>query len=211
MRIYDISLPIYPGMPLWPGDPGVVMERVEKMEDGAEANVTRLSLGAHTGTHVDAPYHFLGGSTPTVDQLSVKMLTGRAYVLHLPDVDLITARVLEQAEIPPRTRRLLFKTRNSNLWEANPLGFQADFVAISPDGAQHLVERGVKLVGVDYLSVAPFTESGPTHTILLKAGVVVVEGLDLSRVSQGRYTLHCLPLKLLDCEGAPARAILIGV
>ena len=211
MRIYDISLPIYAGMPLWPGDPGVVVERVNKMEEGAESNVSRLSLGVHTGTHIDAPYHFLGGSSLRVEQLSLKTLTGRAYVLDLPDVERITASVLEAAEIPPRTRRLLFKTRNSSFWGDKTLGFQEDFVAISPDGAQHLVERGVRLVGIDYLSVAPYKESVATHRILLEGGVVVVEGLDLSRIEQGRYTLHCLPLKIADCEGAPARAILIGV
>jgi arylformamidase len=211
MRIYDISLPISPGLAVWPGDPPIVMDRVEKMEEGAHANVTFLHMSAHTGTHVDAPYHFLGGNALQADRLPLKLLTGRAYVLHLPDIDLITAPILEKAEIPPRTRRLLFKTRNSACW-ANPAHpFQSDFVAISPDGAQHLVERGVKLVGVDYLSVAPFRDSVPTHQILLNAGVVVLEGLDLSEVSQGRYTLHCLPLKLVGCDGAPTRAILIGV
>lgn len=211
MRIYDISLPISPGMAVWPGDPNVVFERVGKMEEGSEANVTHISLSAHTGTHVDAPYHFLGGDSIRVDSLSLKLLSGRAYVLDLPNVDLITRRVLEKSEIPPRTRRLLFKTRNSAYW-ANPTqGFQTDFVGVSLDAAQHLVERGVKLVGVDYLSVAPFQAAGPTHRTLLEAGVVIVEGLDLSGVSQGRYTLHCLPLKLVSCDGAPARAILIGV
>jgi len=168
-------------------------------------------MGAHTGTHVDAPYHFLGGEAPTVEKLPLKILSGRAYVLHLPEVDQITAAVLQTAEIPPRTRRLLFKTRNSQYWVNRTPGFQRDFVAISADGAQYLVDRGVKLVGVDYLSVAPFQDSVPTHEILLKAGVVIVEGLNLADVSQGRYTLHCLPLKLVGADGAPARAILIGV
>jgi arylformamidase len=211
MRIYDVSLPIMPGMPIWPGDPQVDFERVAKIEDGADANVTHIHMSVHTGTHVDAPYHFLGGKALSVDQLSLKMLTGRAYVLHLPEVDLITAAVLEGAYIPPRTRRLLFKTRNSHFWaEASP-GFQTGFVAVNPDAAQLLVDRGVKLVGVDYLSVAPYHESVLTHKILLNAGVVIVEGLDLSKVSQGRYTLYCLPLKLVGSDGAPARAILIGV
>jgi len=211
MRIYDISLPISPGMAVWPGDPPVVLERVGKMEEGAESNITHLSMSAHTGTHIDAPYHFLGGNAMVVDRLPLKLLTGRAYVLHLPDVDLITAGILEKAEIPPRTRRLLFKTRNSAHWADLSKEFQTDFVAVSADGAQHLVERGVKLVGVDYLSVAPYHDSVPTHQILLKAGVVILEGLDLSAVSQGRYTLHCLPLKLAGSDGAPTRAVLIGV
>ena len=145
------------------------------------------------------------------ENLSLKILSGRAYVLHLPDCDLITGKILENAEIPPRTRRLIFKTRNSNYWSQPTDGFQMDFVALSSDGAQWLVNRGVKLVGIDYLSIAPYDLGRPTHEILLKAGMIVIEGLDLSEVSQGRYTLHCLPLKLAGSDGAPARAILTGV
>ncbi|HLA96873.1 MAG TPA: cyclase family protein [Anaerolineales bacterium] len=211
MRIYDISLTISPDLPVWPGDPRVVLQRVSKIEEGAEANVTHLELSAHVGTHVDAPYHFLGGNAPSVERLPLRDLTGRVYLLHLPDVDLITAEVLEKAEIPTRTRRILFKTRNSDYWAKNLPDFQPDFVGLSADGAQFLVDRGFKLVGVDYLSIAPFTATAPTHRILLAAGVIILEGLDLSAVSQGRYTLHCLPLKLAGADGAPARAILVGV
>ena len=210
MRIYDISLTISPDLPIWPGDPAVTLERVSKIEIGDSSNLTRLSMGLHTGTHVDAPYHFVVDGE-TVEHINLKTLTGRVYVLHLPEVDVITAKVLENSEIPPRTRRLIFKTRNSNRWSGIESEFDTKFVAISADGAQYLVDRGVKLVGVDYLSVAPYTDPAPTHEILLKAGVVVVEGLDLSGVSQGRYTLYCLPIKIACAEGAPARAILIGV
>jgi arylformamidase len=211
MHIYDISLTVTPELPTWPGDPPIVVDRFVKMEEGAPNNVTRISMCAHVGTHVDAPYHFLGGNTPTVDELPLKTLTGRVYVLEMLGVNLITAKALEKAEIPPRTRRLIFKTRNTALWSNPAHPFKTDFVAISPDGAQFLVERGVKLVGVDYLSVAPYTDPIPTHQILLKAGVVVIEGLNLSQVSQGRYSLYCLPMKLAGSDGAPARAILIGV
>lgn len=212
MRTYDISLTISTELPVWPGDPAVEMERVAKMEEGSRYNLTHLKMSAHAGTHVDAPFHFLGGNSLTIDKLPLSQLTGRAYVQHLPDdVKLITAAILQRADIPPRTRRLLFKTRNSTLW-AQPDGkFHTDFTALSPDAAQYLVERGIKLVGVDYLSVAPFQEGAATHEILLKAGVVIVEGLNLSEVSQGRYTLYCLPLKLAGSDGAPARAILVGV
>jgi arylformamidase len=210
MRTYDISLTISADLPTWPGDPPVLLERVDKMEAGANNNVSRVEMGVHTGTHVDAPFHFLPEGK-TVEQLNMNLLTGRAYVLHLPEVDYITAEVLENAQIPPRTRRVLFKTRNSDYWARQEAGFQTDFVAITPEGAEFLVKRGVKLVGVDYLSVAPYKQSTPTHRILLKAGVVIVEGLDLSEVSQGRYTLFCLPLKLAGSDGAPARAILVGV
>lgn len=210
MRIYDISLTISPSLPVWPGDPNVLLERVAKIEEGANANVSRITMGVHTGTHIDAPFHFLQDGK-TVESLPINLLTGRAYVLHLPEVDVITAAVLESAQIPPRTRRVLFKTRNSDLWARQVAGFQSDFVGLSADGAEYLVNRGVRLVGVDYLSVAPYKKSRPTHEVLLKAGVVIVEGLDLSTVSQGRYTLFCLPLKLAGSDGAPARAILVGV
>ncbi len=210
MRTYDITLTISPTLPTWPDDPGIKIERVEKIEDGSNANVSRMDMGVHTGTHVDAPYHFLQDGT-TVDKLNLSLLTGRAYVLHLPEVEVITAAVLEEAQIPPRTRRVLFKTSNSDLWVNEESDFQTDFVGLTEDGAEYLVKRGVKLVGVDYLSIAPFKKSRPTHERLLEAGVVIVEGLDLSEVSQGRYTLYCLPMKLANSDGAPARAILIGV
>jgi arylformamidase len=210
MRTYDITLTISPDLPTWPGDPGIEIERVEKIEEGSNANVTRLDMGVHTGTHVDAPYHFLQDGV-TVDQLNLSLLTGRAYVLNLPDVDVITAAVLEEAQIPPRTRRVLFKTRNSEFWADGETDFQTDFVGLSEDGAEYLVRRGVKLVGMDYLSIAPFKKSRPTHERLLEAGVVVVEGLNLTEVEQGRYTIYCLPLKIANSDGAPARAILIGV
>jgi len=212
MRTYDISLTISPDLPTWPGDPKISLDRFSKMEEGAPCNVTQISACVHVGTHVDAPYHFLGGQAQTVEQIPLNLLTGRAYVLHLPDeVDLITAEVLERAAVPPRTRRLLFKTRNSACWSNSAQGFQKDFVAISADGAQFIVDHGVRLVGVDYLSVAPFAEPERTHEILLQAGVVVIEGLNLAQVSQGRYALYCLPLKIAGADGAPARAILIGV
>lgn len=211
MHIYDITLTISPDLPVWPGDARINLNRTSQIEKGDDFNVTRLEMCVHTGTHIDAPSHILGGDAPTVEELPLKTLTGRAYVLHLPDIDLITADVLMGAEIPPRTRRLLFRTRNSDDWKAGVTEFRSDFVGVSADGAQYLVDRGVKLVGVDYLSVAPFDDVIPTHKILLQGGVIVVEGLNLSQVSQGRYTLHCLPLKLAATEGAPARVILVGV
>ena len=212
MRTYDITLTISPELPVYAGDPPILLDRISKMEEGATCNITKLSMGAHVGTHVDAPYHFLGGKASTVEKLPLNLMIGRAYVLQMPDeIDLITAANLQKTEIPPRTRRLLLKTRNSKLWARKEEKFQSDFVALDPDAAQYLVDRGVKLIGVDYLSVAPFHKGETTHKILLQAGVVILEGLYLAEVSQGRYTLYCLPLKLAGSDGAPARAILIGV
>jgi arylformamidase len=210
MRTYDITLTVSPQSIVWPGDPPVNMKRLSSIASGGSSNVTEISMSCHTGTHVDAPDHFLNNGK-TVENLSIDLLFGRAYVLHLPDVDLITASVLMNADIPPRTRRLLFKTRNSEYWANGGTDFQKDFVGLSVDAAELLVERNVRLVGIDYLSIAPYKLGIPVHTILLNAGVVIVEGLDLSMVSQGRYTLHCLPLKLGGADGAPARAVLVGV
>lgn len=209
MTIYDISLTISPELPTWPGDPKLELEKLESMDEGGHNNVSRISASVHLGTHVDAPYHFLNDGR-TVEQLPLDVLTGPCYVVQLPDgVEEITAEVLARTEIPLPLERILFGTRNSHLWARGESQFQTDFVAITEDGAQWLVERGVKLVGVDYLSVAPYGDSVPTHTVLLQAGVVVVEGLNLSMVMRGFYDLYCLPLKIAGCDGAPARAILV--
>lgn len=209
MTIYDISLTISPTLPTWPGDPTLELELIESMDKGAHDNVTRISSSVHLGTHVDAPHHFLNDGR-TVESLPLDVLTGPCYVTQLPDgVEAITSEVLDRSEITSEMKRVLFGTRNSHLWARGESAFQTDFVAITEDGAEWLVERGVQLVGVDYLSVAPYGDSVPTHTVLLKAGVVVVEGLNLSQVMRGFYDLYCLPLKIVGSDGAPARAILI--
>ena len=209
MKIYDISLTISPDLPVWPGDPLITLELVESMDAGAHANVSHLSTGVHIGTHVDAPHHFLNDKR-TIEQLPLEILTGPCYVTQLPDgVESITAETLDGMSLPGNTTRILFGTSNSRFWSRGEREFREDFVAVMEDGARWLVDHGIRLVGVDYLSVAPFGDSVPTHTILLQAGVVVVEGLDLSAVPRGFYDLYCLPLKLLGAEGAPARAVLI--
>ncbi len=210
MRMYDISVGVSPDIPVWPGDPPVKLERIKSIENGEEANVSYLQTGVHVGTHIDAPVHFVEDGD-SVDAIPLKLLIGRAYVVDLRKADVLDAATLAAARIPPRTRRLLFKTRNSEHWAKGERRFQRDFVAVDASGAEWLVQKGVKLVGVDYLSVAPFNDGVATHRILLEAGVVVVEGLDLARVSKGRFTLYCLPVKLMGSDGAPARAVLVGV
>ena len=210
MHTYDISLPISTQLPVWPGDPPFTRRYVSEIAKGGNSNTSFIEMCAHMGTHVDAPDHFLGNGK-TIEELPLSVLCGRAYVLHLPDIDLITADILRSADIPPRTRRILFKTRNSDLWKIGNQEFQTDFVGLSLDAAEYLVNRSVKLVGIDYLSIAPYKQSRPTHQVLLKAGIVILEGIDLSTVSQGRYSLYCLPLKLVGFDGAPARAMLVGV
>jgi len=209
MTIYDISLTISPTLPTWPGDPGLVLKQIESMDEGANANVTHISAAVHLGTHVDAPRHFVNDGT-TVESLPLDVLTGPCYVVQLPDgVEAITAEVLERMELTFDFKRILFGTSNSHWWAKGETKFQTDFVAITEDGAEWLVKRGVQLVGVDYLSVAPYDDSVPTHVALLKAGVVIVEGLNLSQISRGFYDLYCLPLKIANSDGAPARVILI--
>ena len=210
MPIHDISLTISPDMPIWPGDPAVKLEQVLSIDRGDAANVSHLDFGVHTGTHVDAPHHFMNNHR-TVETLPLDVLTGRCYVLRLDEaVAAITAQVLDAAQLPDGVTRLLFRTRNSAFWAGAVTAFQQDFVAIEPDGAEWLVEHGLQLVGVDYLSVAPFKDGTPTHVILLRAGIVVVEGLDLSQIEPGFYGLYCLPLKIAGSDGAPARAILVS-
>ncbi len=209
MTIFDISLTLSPNLPTWPGDPAIELEQTESMDKGGHVNVTRMNMGVHTGTHVDAPHHFLNDGR-TVEQLSLEVLTGPCYVVQLPaGIEAITSDVLARTEITSEMKRILFGTRNSHLWSSGETKFQTDFVAITEDGAEWLVEHGVQLVGVDYLSVAPYDDSTPTHEVLLKAGVVVIEGLNLSKVMRGFYDLYCLPLKIAGSDGAPARAILI--
>jgi arylformamidase len=211
MTIYDITLTVSPDMPVWPGDPAVSLQRAKKIEEGANANVSHLSLSVHTGTHVDAPFHFLPGGKG-VDQLALDVLIGPVQVVALAEsVDEINAATIQQAGIEPGSERVIFKTRNSHYWADHEQSFQAGFVGISQDGARALVGMGVKLVGIDYLSVAPFKRSRPTHEVLLSAGMIIVEGLDLSLVPPGQYQLYCLPTRLSGADGAPARAILMTV
>ncbi len=208
MMIHDISLPISEALIVWPGDPAIHITQPSHLDKGDKATVSRLDMGAHTGTHVDAPCHFIPGG-PGVDSLDLDTLVGPALVVEAPANGHITADLLKGLAIPSHTPRVLFHTRNSELWSRGERSFSKDFVGITADGAQWLADVGVRLVGVDYLSVAPFGQSGPTHQTLLHAGVIIIEGLNLSQVRAGTYTLVCLPLKLVGIDGSPARAILI--
>jgi len=208
MAIHDISLPISESLVVWPGDPGVRITQPFHLDRGDAATVTRLDMGAHTGTHVDAPAHFIPGGSG-VDALDLDVLVGPALVVHALEVDALSADALDGLQIPPGTERVLFRTRNSDRWECGNLEFVEDFVAITEDGARWLVERGVRLVGIDCLSVGPFNAPAPTHRNLLRADVIPVEGLNLSGVAAGVYQLVCLPLRIVGADGAPARAILM--
>ncbi|PYS89509.1 MAG: cyclase [Acidobacteria bacterium] len=212
MPIFDISVAIAPGeTPVYPGDPGIEIVEWAALARGDAANVSLLRFGAHTATHVDAPAHFIAHA-PTVAAMPLDILIGPAHVIAVAaDVRAIEAEHVA-ALVPDEAPRVLFKTRNSAFWaDAPPREFHTDFTYITHGGARALVERGVRLVGFDYLSVEQFkSETFATHTTLLAQGIVIIEGLDLRAVAPGRYELICLPLKLAGPlgDGAPARAVL---
>lgn len=207
MQIYDVTVPIRSGMPIYEGDPGVEIQPWSALARGDSANVSFLHFGAHTGTHVDAPAHFMEGARK-IEALPLDVLIGPARVVRVPNdlteitTDFISAANLQQVE------RVLFHTRNSDFWSE---GFRKDFTHLQPEAAQALVEMGVKLVGTDYLSIEKF-HSGHhrTHLALLSNNVVIVEGLNLSDVADGEYELICLPLRIAEGagDGAPARVVL---
>ena len=208
MKIHDITVPTHDRMLVWPGDPGPTIEFTRTTAEGQLFNLTRLAMTAHTGTHVDAPFHMITDGV-RLDGVPLDTWVGVADVIDLSGVDRIDAGDLAAAGVPEDSARLLLKTRNSDLWKRGDLQFHRDFVALTEDAARWLVERGIRLVGVDYLSIDAFdTEAFPVHRILLSAGVVAVENLDLSAVVAGRYMMYCLPLRLVGRDGAPARVIL---
>jgi arylformamidase len=209
MRIIDISQKIRPGMVVWPGDPQVEVTQVEKISAGDEVNLTRFSMSAHTGTHVDAPFHFIDGGKK-VDDLKLEDLCGPVQVIHVPsNVEEIDAALVQNAGIEPLTERVLFRTRNSALWANQGGEFTKEYVGITGEAAELLAGMGLKLVGIDYLSVAAGEHIRRTHETLLGAGIILLEGVDLTQVSAGRYMLYCLPLNLAGADGAPARSVLV--
>ena len=191
----------------WPGDPPIVITRTSDLERGDSATVSKLSMGSHTGTHMDAPRHFLRGGKG-LDDMPLDMTVGSARVIAIRDSKVITSDELRRHQIRPG-ERLLFKTRNSTrCWKTDR--FVKDFVSLSPEAARFLAQRRIRMVGVDYLSVGSYRERNgvEVHRTLLGAGIWILEGLNLSRVRPGMHQLLCLPLKILASDGAPARAIL---
>lgn len=209
MKIYDISLPISENTVVWPGDDAPKLTFLSHLDRGDENTLTTMSMSAHTGTHVDAPLHFVKGGS-TVDQLDLNVLIGDALVIEALDADALTAALFDALKIPSNTERLLVKTRNSKEWADGASAFNEQYVAVTADGARWLVDHGVKLIGVDYLSVAEYKDTKTPHDILLGAGVIPLEGCNLSDVPPGNYQLVALPMKLVGRDGAPTRAVLIA-
>ena len=205
MPFFDISLPIREGMIVYEGDPDIAVTSALALERGDPANVSTLRLGSHTGTHMDAPLHFIAGA-PGIDALPLEVLIGPALVAEITADRVIEPRHLEGIPLE-RHPRLLLKTSNSALWDRPT--FAREYVALSLAAARLLIERGVKLIGVDYLSVEAFGAEGhPVHRALLGAGLVILEGLDFRAVTPGEYELYCLPLRIAGGDGAPCRAVL---
>jgi arylformamidase len=198
VEIIDVSVPVRPGMVTYPGDPTVTLQRVASISDGGVCNLSRLDFGVHSGTHVDAPLHFIDGA-PAAESLPLDVLVGPARVLDLTAVGRLDASAFDGVEL---AQRVLLKTRNSELWARD--SFADDFLALTEDGARALIGGGVRLVGIDYLSIG----DEAAHEALLGAGVVAIEGLDLRDVDPGEYELICAPLKLVGSDGAPARVLL---
>jgi len=205
----DISVPLKNGMVTWPGDPELTIERTSNIEKGDKVNLSHLSLGSHTGTHMDAPLHFLQDGEG-LDKIPLTTLIGPARVIAIQDPVSVKPNELIPHQVE-RGERILFKTHNSDQnWATRP--FLENFVFLSTEAAHFLAERKVQIVGVDYLSVGGYKKNGyEVHTALLKASIWIIEGLDLSRVQQGRYELICLPIRIADSDGAPARAILRSI
>lgn len=212
MKIYDITVPISSSMPVWPGDPLVSLNQISAIKNGDHSNVTQIRMSVHTGTHIDSPRHFID-SGKTVDQIPIEKLTGNILVLVIDETEkVISQRVLKQhphRNLLERTTKVLFRTRNSTLWQLHPITFQPDFVGIDTSGAEYLSKLNLELIGIDYLSIAPYGDTLLPHQVLLSKEIVLLEGLDLSGVPGGTYELYCLPLTIMGCEGAPARVILV--
>ena len=215
MKIHDVSVVVRNGIPTWPGDPKFSMSLAGSIAKGGVVNLTRLDMGAHTGTHMDAPFHFYRDGSG-IDELPLEVLLGPCRVFDFTRITShISAATLETCDwkgsdkIGKVVTRVLFKTRNSQHWANNDAEFDKEFLALTGDAAMQLVHRGVRLVGVDYLSVEPYGgKTHPVHDTLLGAGVVIIEALNLSEVAAGDYELIALPLKLKGADGAPARVVL---
>ncbi|MGZ3595196.1 MAG: cyclase family protein [Syntrophales bacterium] len=206
-RWIDISLTLKSNMMHWPGDPPVSIERVREMDKGDTVNLSKITMGAHSGTHVDAPVHFIKGAEG-VDQLLFDSLMGPARVIEIADADTIREEDITDYRIK-KGERILLRTQNSIKKILYRDVFTEDFVYLEKSAAEFLVSRGIKTLGVDYLSVGGYKKNGPdVHRLLLGAGILIIEGLDLSKTPPGLYNMICLPMKILDSDGAPARVIL---
>lgn len=207
-QLIDISMPLNACTPTWPGSPGFSSRSHLSLTAGDVANATLLRLDAHCGTHVDAPRHFVPTGA-TIDEVGLTALIGSASVADVSGSRAIDAATLDACQIPDGTERLLLRTDNASRAGMHDGSFHEDYVALTPDAARWVVRRGIRLVGIDYLSIQRYEDPPDVHEILLGAGVLILEGIDLRPVTPGRWTLICLPLHVTGIEAAPARAVLL--
>lgn len=204
----DISVPIHQGLPVWPDGAMIEIYRIADMDKGSICNVSQLGMTTHMGTHIDAPLHFINGAKPT-SSIPLDRLVGDCYVAEIKGKPFITASDLAMANIPAGTQKLLLKTDNSRLWENYSHSFYEDFCALKNNAAEWIIDFGIHLIGIDYLSIAPFHDPPEiVHRTLLQAEVVILETIDLRFVDPGLYELICLPLKIANVDGNPSRAVL---
>ena len=204
-KLLDVSVPLRHGLPTFPNNPEFELQPLKRIADGGSSNVSRLVLGTHTGTHVDAPKHFIDDG-PGIEGLSLDLLIGRTRVVEIGKRGPIGAEDLAAAGLR-EDLRVLFRTPNSALWNTDV--FHEDYAHLTQAGARYLVDQGVKVVGIDYLSIEQFRKPGaPAHKMLLSNGVVIIEGLNLADAEPGMYEMYCLPLLITGGDGAPARVVL---
>ncbi|CAN5373267.1 cyclase family protein [soil metagenome] len=207
-KIYDVTVTISADTPIYKGDPGVELNSFKAIANGSSANVSQVSFGVHTATHVDAPNHFIDGAK-RVHELDPQKLVGPCRVISVPD-DVLGIEPEHVGDLSG-VERVLFKTHNSDFWATPEDGFRSDFAHLTPATAKLLVDNGVVLVGIDYLSIEKSGSPGhPVHITLLEKEAVILEGVDLREVPAGDYEIICMPLKYDGAtgDGSPARTFL---
>ncbi len=209
MKIYDVSILLSEDMPVFPGDPPLKIDRIAKVSESKTVNISSIAMGSHTGTHIDSPLHFVKDSQG-IDKIPLDRFVGRARVIDLCSVETeITKKDLKEFdEKITRGDIILLKTKNSEMWDGEE--FREDFIYLTKDAGRYLLKKGIKTVGIDYLSIEKYgSKTAPIHHLLLENGVPIIEGLNLKGIKPGEYFFACLPLKIKEGDGAPARAILI--
>jgi arylformamidase len=209
MKIIDISIPISSETPVWEGEKGISISQTMKIDGKSVFNVSRIEMGVHAGTHVDAPYHVVKDGDK-VDQIPLDALIGEVHVVKVPDhISVIDEDYLKDLPIIHSIERVLFKTKNSEFWINDKYTFNRDFLALNSQGAKYLSNTNLRLIGIDYFSISCMSDLVKPHKILLQKGIYILENIDLRHVQPGRYDIFCLPMKITGVEGAPARVVLL--
>ena len=206
-KLIDISVPLTPQLPKWPGSSGFKMVWTKRIDTGDDCNNSQIECDSHTGTHIDAPFHFLRNGK-ALDRIALDVFMGPCRVIYIHGQNRITAEVLSEHLANDYRERIILRTDNSSMWADQTKAFTYEYACLTPDGAAYLVERNIRLIGIDYLSIGDMENGAETHRILCEADIVILEGLNLESVAPGAYELICLPLNIQGAEGAPARAIL---